>query len=204
MSPRIYIYSRYERVWHWLQAVIILALIVTGLEIHAPEYFALTSFETAVSIHRLLGFLLIANAVLGLVYHLASGEMRQYFSYSRDFFPLAYRLGRYYLREIFGDNPHPFEKTPDRKLNPIQRVVYISILNVLLPLQVASGLLLWGAQRWPDTVGTLGGLAGLAAVHTAGSWLFTAYVIMHVYLTTTGRTPTTHIKAMITGWEEKG
>jgi thiosulfate reductase cytochrome b subunit len=28
------------------------------------------------------------------------------------------------------------------------------------------------------------------------------FFIVHVYLTTTGHTPTAHIKSMITGWEE--
>jgi thiosulfate reductase cytochrome b subunit len=28
------------------------------------------------------------------------------------------------------------------------------------------------------------------------------FFIAHVYLTTTGHTPTAHIKTMITGWEE--
>jgi len=29
-----------------------------------------------------------------------------------------------------------------------------------------------------------------------------AFVIAHVYLTTAGHTPTSHIKAMITGWKK--
>ena len=31
---------------------------------------------------------------------------------------------------------------------------------------------------------------------------FAAFVIMHVYLTTTGHTPMASIRAMITGWDE--
>jgi len=30
------------------------------------------------------------------------------------------------------------------------------------------------------------------------------FFIAHVYLTTAGHTPLSHIKAMITGWEETG
>ena len=47
-----------------------------------------------------------------------------------------------------------------------------------------------------------GGLPLLAPLHTLISWLLAAFVVMHVYLTTTGHTPLAHIKAMITGWEE--
>ena len=30
--------------------------------------------------------------------------------------------------------PHPFEKQPGKRLNPLQQVTYLAILNVLLPL----------------------------------------------------------------------
>ena len=32
--------------------------------------------------------------------------------------------------------------------------------------------------------------------------LMLAFLISHLYLVTTGRTPTAHLKAMVTGWEE--
>jgi thiosulfate reductase cytochrome b subunit len=202
LTLRVYMYSRYERGWHWLQATTIIALVITGLEIHAPEVFGIAGFEVAVMIHRTLGFLLIANAFLGLLYHLMSGEIRQYFASSRDFVPLAARQASFYLKGIFRGQPHPFEKRPERKLNPLQRVVYVAILNILLPLQVVTGLLLWGAHRWPETVGAIGGLATLAAVHTAGAWIFLTFMTAHVYLITAGRTPFSNLRAMITGWDE--
>jgi thiosulfate reductase cytochrome b subunit len=195
-------YRRYERLWHWLQAVMILALFLTGLEVHAPGTVRLIGFEKAVGLHRWLGFLLIANAFLGFFYHLTTGEIRQYFARASDLIGMGVRQVRYYVRGIFRGEPHPFEKRRDRKLNPLQKATYAVILNILLPLQVATGLLLWGTQRWPDTVGRLGGLTFLAPAHTLGSWLFVAFVIMHVYLTTTGRTPLANLRAMINGWEE--
>jgi len=38
-------------------------------------------------------------------------------------------------------------------------------------------------------------------VHVAASYALLAFAIVHVYLTTTGHTPSSNIKAMITGWE---
>jgi len=51
-------------------------------------------------------------------------------------------------------------------------------------------------------VDTLLSLEGVALTHTAGAFLMLVFFIGHVYLTTTGHTPTAHIKAMITGWDE--
>jgi len=202
LSERIYLHTRYERIWHWLQALVIVFLMLTGVEIHSPDGFRLLGFETSVMMHRTLGFLLIANAVAGLLYQLVSGQVRQYFSSSHDFLPLAVRLGRHYLWDIFHGRPHPFKKSRDSRLNPLQRMVYVATLSLLLPIQAATGLLLWGAQLWPDTVGSVGGLAPLAAVHTMGAWVFAAFVIMHVYLTTTGPTPIANLRAMLTGWDQ--
>jgi thiosulfate reductase cytochrome b subunit len=91
---------------------------------------------------------------------------------------------------------------PERKLNPLQQITYLAILNVLLPLQILTGALMWGADRWPRAAQMIGGLGYVAPVHTLLAWLFAAFLFMHIYLTTTGHTPTANIKAMVTGWEE--
>jgi thiosulfate reductase cytochrome b subunit len=108
----------------------------------------------------------------------------------------------YYVRGIFSDAPHPFEKTQERKLNPLQQFTYFGILNVQLPLQILTGLLMWGAQRWPEVVARMGGLPWLAPFHTLIAWMFAAFLVAHIYLTTTGHTPTANIKAMTIGWDE--
>ena len=108
----------------------------------------------------------------------------------------------YYLKGIFKGEHHPFEKTRDKKLNPLQQITYIGLLNVLLPLQGITGILLWGVQRWPSIATSLGGLPILAPAHTMIAWLFAAFIVLHVYLTTTGHTVVSSIEAMINGWEE--
>ena len=108
----------------------------------------------------------------------------------------------YYTKGIFVGDPHPIQKTHDNKLNPLQQVTYLTILNILLPAQILTGILIWGAQRWPDLAQMLGGLPVLAPVHTLVAWTFGTFIVMHVYLTTTGHTPAAGIKAMIEGWDE--
>ena len=43
----------------------------------------------------------------------------------------------------------------------------------------------------------------LDAVHVIGAYLFVLYLVVHVYMATLGRTPFSHIKAMIVGYEEE-
>jgi thiosulfate reductase cytochrome b subunit len=69
-------------------------------------------------------------------------------------------------------------------------------------LQGFTGILIWGAQRWPDIAKYLGGLPVLSPLHTMIAWLFASFIVLHIYLTTTGHKPLTGIQAMITGWED--
>jgi len=198
----VYMYTMYERLWHWLQTLVILILLFTGLIIHKPDKFGIFSFNYIVQVHNIMALILVVNAALAAFYHLASGEIQQFLPRPHGFFDQAIVQAKYYLQGIFRGAEHPFEKTPQQKMNPLQQVTYFGILNVLLPLQIITGAMIWGAQRWPGVTDALGGLPFLSPVHTLVSWLFASFIVMHVYLTTTGHKPLASIKGMIMGWDE--
>lgn len=201
-TRRVHMYDAYRRFWHWLQAISIVALLVTGLIIHRPDLFAVFSFPGVVQLHNVLAAILVLNAALSLFYHLATERMQEYIPRPYGFFDDSIRQTKYYVSGIFKGEPHPFEKRPDDRMNPIQKLTYFGILNVLLPLQILTGALMWGVQEWPAVAGALGGLPFLAPFHTLLAWLFAAFIVGHVYLTTTGATPLEAIRGMVTGYEE--
>jgi thiosulfate reductase cytochrome b subunit len=179
-----------------------LILAFTGLVIHKPEMFGIFHFKGVVLVHNIMAALLVANAALALAYNLLSGDIKRFIPEPRGFFNQSIIQTRYYLSGIFKNEPHPFEKTREQRLNPLQQVTYFMVLNVLLPLQTITGILMWGVQRWPQISNRFGGLPLLAPFHTLISWSFVAFIILHVYLTTTGHTPMAGIKSMIVGWDE--
>jgi thiosulfate reductase cytochrome b subunit len=198
----IYMYSFYERLWHWLQTLTILILAFTGLVIHKPEMFGIFHFKSVVLVHNIMAGLLAANAVLALFYNLVSGDIKRFIPEPHGFFNQAVIQTKYYISGIFKGEEHPFEKTRAQRLNPLQKVTYFGILNILLPLQSITGVLMWGVQHWPQLADKLGGLPFLAPFHTLVAWSFISFIIAHVYLTTTGHTPMAGIKSMIVGWDE--
>jgi thiosulfate reductase cytochrome b subunit len=200
-QKRVYMYAVYERFWHWLQTFTIVILLFTGLIIHRPDLFGWLSFRYMVAVHNILAIILVINALLSLFYHLVSGEIQQYIPRPRGFFDQAIVQAKFYLQGIFKGDPHPFEKTQDKKLNPLQQVTYFGILNVLLPLQVITGMLMFGVQLWPAVAQQLGGLPFLAPLHSLVAWTFAGFIVAHVYLTTTGHSPLAGIQAMVSGWE---
>lgn len=116
----VYLHTVYERIWHWWQALAITLLLATGLEIHIPHRFGWLGFQTAVGVHNVLGFLLLANAFLGLFYELSTGAIRAYVPEPRDFISLATRQIVYYTRGLFQGAPHPIAKSHAKRFNPLQ------------------------------------------------------------------------------------
>jgi thiosulfate reductase cytochrome b subunit len=196
------IYTTYERTWHWVQTLSMLVLLATGFHIHSPVRLPVPDLATMVWIHNVFGFILIGNAFLGLFYYVTTGAIGQYVPQREGLVARVIAQAKYYTGGIFRGEPHPIRKTPEQRLNPLQQLTYLALLNVLLPLQIASGLLMWGASQWPWAAGTVGGLPVLGAVHTLGSYLFLTFLIGHLYLITTGHTPLSNLEGMATGYEQ--
>ncbi len=199
MIKKVKMYSLYERIWHWLQAAAVMILIVTGFEISYATYFSDTGFEGAVRLHNHAAAILLINAFLGLFYNVASGLLQRYVPGLADVFPFGLQHAGYYLWGIFTGAPHPFDKTPDKRLLPLQKITYFMILNVLLPLMVVTGLMKMAASYDPALVESFGGLRVLGPLHRFGAWLFASFLIVHVYMITTGPTVFSNLVSMITG-----
>lgn len=195
---RIYIFKRFERFWHWTQALLIMLMMLTGFEIHGAYHNF--GFKQAVSLHSTAAWALIGLWVFAIFWHFTTGEWRQYI----PTLDKAQAMLRYYVTGIFTHAPHPFRQTQLRKHNPLQRLAYLGVKLFINPLLWVSGLLYLYYADW----GALG-LKGLglqlewvATAHTIGAFFMLTFFIAHVYLATAGHTPMSHIKAMITGWEE--
>lgn len=199
---RVYMYSTYERVWHWLMAGSVVVLLVSGIAVHTGGQLGLPALPVAVRLHESFAVVMMVNAFLALFYHLASSAIRQLVPERRGLVGQVTAQARYYLVDIFRGGPHPTPKSLDRKLNPLQQLTYLGLLNVLFPHQIGTGILIWGVSRWPDFAASIGGLTVVAPLHVLGSWLLLSFFVMHVYLTTTGRTVLSNVRAMVDGWEE--
>jgi thiosulfate reductase cytochrome b subunit len=173
-------------------------LIATGLQIH---FAGARSLARTVAWHNAFAAVLLVNGFLSLFYHLTTSAIARFFPPRRGIYARLVEQARFYTEGIFFGWPHPSPKTPERRLNPLQQVTYLALLNILLPLQALSGVLIWGASRWPALVASLGGLTLVAPLHNLGAWIFLAFLMLHLYLTTTGRTVLSNLKAMIDGYD---
>lgn len=189
---KIYLYTRYERFWHWLQALMVISLIITGLEIHGT--YTLFGFQTAVNIHNFVGLSWLILFAFFVFWLFTTGEWKQYIPTTKKLFSVVF----YYSWGIFQGKPHPVQKSKGAKHNPLQRLAYLGISAMLLPIQMATGLLYYLYNDIPQILP----LSVLAVVHTLVALFLLNFLIIHLYMTTTGHSLFSHISGMITGWEE--
>jgi thiosulfate reductase cytochrome b subunit len=81
-------------------------------------------------------------------------------------------------------------------------MTYLSLAAVLLPFQMVTGLLYYLYNSWAEMGITGLSLEVVAVAHLIGAFAILIFLIVHVYMTTTGHTVFAHIKAMFTGVEE--
>ncbi len=198
-SKKVYVYRSFERFWHWLQSILIMFLAFTGFEIHGSYSFF--GFREAVKYHSIAAYVLIVLIVFAIFWHFTTGEWKQYIP---SFQNIKAQLN-YYIFGIFKNAPHPTKKTVLSKLNPLQKLTYLGLKILVIPVSVTTGLL-YLLYRYPQRHGieslNIQSLELIAVIHTLAAFLLVGFLILHFYLLTTGKTPTSNLKAMITGYEE--
>jgi thiosulfate reductase cytochrome b subunit len=196
-STKIYVFKRFERLWHWSQAGLIIFLLLTGFEVHGS--YQNFGFQEAVRYHVIAAWSLVALWVFAIFWHLTTGEWKQYV----PTFQKVDAMMKYYLTGIFTNAPHPFRATTLKKHNPLQRLAYLGVMLFIGPLIWFTGWFYLFYGSWKDWgLDRYLALEWVAFFHTTAAFMMLIFLIAHLYLTTAGHTPTAHIKAMITGWEE--
>lgn len=196
---RVMLYTRFERFWHWAMSLLIFGLLLVGFEIHGSYH--LLGFEQAADLHIKLAWMLIGLWIFAIFWHFTTGEWRQYIPSSRN---KLMAMVRFYMVDIFMGGGHPHHQTRKSKLNPLQRMAYLSLHLLITPAIWLSGLLYLFYASW----GSLG-LDGLslhyvALVHTAAAFAMLTFLVVHLYLAlTTSEKTFGYLKAMIWGYEEK-
>ncbi|MBB4304997.1 thiosulfate reductase cytochrome b subunit [Rhodobium orientis] len=190
----VMIYTRYERFWHWSQAALIFALFFTGLNIHGT--FSLISFKLAVTIHTFAAIALIVLWIFTTFWNFTTGQWRQYL-----FKEGIFKIIRFYAYGIIVGEPHPYKKGLQRKQNALQSLAYMTFMLIVGPALWSTGIIYLLYDLWRDMpyAGVL--LPIIAFLHTAAAFMIAIFVIVHVYMTTTGKSVFHYVKTMITGYD---
>jgi len=148
----IYLNPLTVRIWHWIHAIGITTLCITGAQIRFPEYINLFgSYRAAVLVHDFTGIFVCIDWLLWFSYYVFIDK-----SLIKLYVPNMYDLKTGIIRQMlfygfnyFKGGPNPHHCTPDNKFNPMQKGAYLMIMLTLVPIILLSGLLLLLiTQQW--------------------------------------------------------
>ena len=205
MNKGLYLYPIIIRLWHFLNAVLIIALILTGLSMqYSDPAQPVIRFDKAVTLHNISGIALAINYLLFIIGNTISGNAKQYRIRLEGLLGRLCRQFRYYTVDIFKGREAPFPVTKKSKFNPIQQVTYFLIMFIFMPVLFISGLsLLYSGAAIRQ-------LFGVKAVfytdilHLIIGFCLSIFLIVHLYFCTIGTKPLKNFKSIITGYHEDG
>ena len=201
----LYINPLPVRIWHWLNALGFVALILTGTHIRYQDKFNLMTFETAVKTHNWVAFAVMANYLVWLGFYLFSDRITNYHPELnvKKFFDKAFAQIMYYSYGIFKGEKSPHKVVPYDKFNPMQSITYQIVMLLVVPIQFATGLMMWDVKRFEGVIAVLGGLGVVNTIHVLIYIFFVSFTMIHAYMGALGHTPVTHFREMFTGYEEE-
>jgi len=202
---KIYLNPTAIRIWHWINALGIVTLCLTGMQIRFPDHFPIFgAYKNAILLHDTAGIVVSVLYLVWLVHYvfIEKSLKKLYIPTMDDIKNGFIRQGKFYVIDFFKGKPNPHVSTPDNKFNPLQKSAYMMFMLVLLPLVIITGILLMNIMPLRRMILMVGGLPFLVAAHYLIACCFIAFLGAHMYLATMGHTFTAHIKAMWTGWED--
>jgi len=206
VQERIYLTPTPVRIWHWLNALGIVILCVTGAQIRFPDVINIFgTYKAAVSLHHTAGIVVALSFVLWLFYYAIIARMltKLYVPDVKDLQSGMIKQALYYFFYFFtGTKENPHQESPTNKFNPMQKGAYVVIMMILVPVVIVTGLALLNLGPLRELVMMLGGVRVVVGVHFLVACALGAFIPTHFYLATLGHTPFAHFKPMWTGWED--
>jgi len=201
MKNKVYLYPVWVRIWHMINAILYLILIVTGLSLqYSSVDFQLISFKTAVSMHNIAGIVLILNYIFYLSGNRFTSNGMYYQFHIKGMIKRVMKQFKYYAFGIFKHEKAPFPISAERKFNPLQKLTYVIVMYVMMPLIIASGLGLFFPEILPSKLLGLNGIHFTDLIHIVTGFGLSVFMAIHIYFCTIGKTPTSNFKSMINGW----
>jgi len=199
----MYLYPKWIRIWHVVNASMFLILIVTGLSMQYtdkenPSY--VIAFAKAVKWHNFAAIVLIISYIIFVTGNLFTKNGRYYKISKESFLEELVRQLKYYSWGMFKGEKHPFPVTEERKFNPLQKFTYVLAMYLAIPLLIISGI----GLLFPEiTITKFFGVSGLLLtdiLHITMGFFLSVFMVIHIYTCTLGAKPTSLFWGMISGY----
>ncbi|CAB3876661.1 Putative protein-methionine-sulfoxide reductase subunit YedZ1 [Achromobacter animicus] len=174
------IHPRWLRVTHWLNALAVVVMVMSGWRIYNAAPFFDFTFPNGITLGGWLGgalqwhfagmWLLFANGLLYLAPNVATGRLW------RKFLPVSPGgVARDLLAALRGRLSH----ADPRRYNHVQRLAYLFVMADIAVL-ILSGLVLWKSVQFDLLRDLMGGYEAARRVHFFAMALLAGFVAVHL------------------------
>ena len=214
------------RVWHWINAIVVIVLLMSGLMIfnaHPRLYWGqyganfdhpwlmftgrpMPGWATIPSTYNLaaarrwhLAFAWLLS--IGLILFLVTSLINRHAQ--RDLAPTRDEVRPSHIWNDIREHARLRFPTGEAALryNILQKISYVAVIFVLLPLMILTGLTMSPAMdaAWPWLVDLFGGRQSARSIHFLCAMLLALFILVHLAMVLLAG-PLNEIRSMITGW----
>lgn len=187
---QIYVWEAPIRIWHWVNAICIFLLIITGIYIGDP--FSLASPTTGAEgyfmgwvriIHFICGFIFIAGIIYRLIWTFFGNRYTTFDIYKKGFVRGLFESMKFYMF-LKNKKPHTIGH------NAMAQLAYWVIFGGAAFVLIATGLYMYVEPQQGSMLAELlrwvpqlfNGSEGVRMAHHISMWVVIIFVVMHIYL----------------------
>lgn len=199
-NTKLYFYPLWLRIWHGINAIGIILLIITGISMQWGVESSFIEFQLAVNIHNISGVVITLNYLLFFIGNIITKNISFYLIKPKGFLKRLTKQAQYYAFGMFKGASHPFPLSEKRKFNPLQKISYVVVMYLFVPFVIISGFALLFPEIIIDRIYSLSGVLVTAVAHSATGFLISIFLIIHLYVASIGKNPAENFKSIINGW----
>ncbi len=197
----MYQYQVYTRIWHVLNALLFLILIITGLSMaYSNPDAPMVSFKLAVELHNICGIILSVNYLVFFIGNWISNNSKHYRIQWKGLKERLMNQARYYMLGYFRGEKPPYPLNEERKFNPLQAFTYAIAMYAGIPVLIITGWGLLFPEIMLEKFFEVSGMRITSLFHSISGFFLSVFMFIHIYICTIGANPKANFKAILTGW----
>jgi thiosulfate reductase cytochrome b subunit len=201
----MYLYPLWIRLWHFINAILIMILIITGaaMQFADADHPLLTAgFAGSARVHDVAAIILIISYIAFVTGNIITGNSKYYRISKKNLFSNMSKQLKYFLCGMFRKEKQPFPVTMDNKFNPLEKVTYMLIMYVVLPLLILSGIVMLFPDMTIIRIFGKGTYIITDILHIILGFMVSLFLIIHIYCCTIGPKPGSLFRGIISGYQE--
>ncbi len=197
---KIYFYPLWLRIWHGINALGIILLIITGISMNSGFEKSVISFKLIITVHNYAGVIVSLNYLVFLIGNMFTSNKKFYIIKPKNFLKRPMKQAYYYAWGMFHGMKAPYPLSEKRKFNPLQKYTYIAVMYLVVPLVIFSGIGLMFPELIFNKIYNVSGVLITAVTHSAMGFFISFFLIIHLYIASIGKSPLDNFRSIINGW----